>query len=137
MTITKTEMCDLVETVYFEFPRINSKSALRDILDQKTGGELSCTELDILLDMTISRINRPQPGYYHVKHQRKSEFIAKIDEFGDEWISGTVAKGIARAAMHYNTIYEGEPITMRRSLVYFYPIKDIENPDDVKRAQGK
>jgi len=127
-------MHDVVEAIYFEFPQLNSKSTLRDMLDQKTGSELSCADLDLLLEMTISRINRPQPGHDQIQHKRKGNFIAKIDDFGDEWISGTVVQGIAHAAMHYNTIYEGEAITMRRSLVCFYPIKDIENPDDVKRA---
>lgn len=128
---------EIIDEVYFENPRLNSKSAMRDILDIKTQSQLSCGELDKMLDDLIHKINNPQVGeVFFVRHVRKGEFIVRFDTIDDEWISATIVSGIAKAVMEYNTKHEGDKIALRRSLIYYYPIKDVTNPTYVKKAKG-
>ncbi len=115
---------DLAEYVYFKYPRLNSKKELRDLCDIASGGDLDCTQLDILCDMVISRVKNPRVGEtLEIEHQRKGKFTMRLIRIDDEWMTGKIIKGEAKAMMSYNVKEEGEEITIRRSMCFFYPVK--------------
>lgn len=54
---------------------------------------------------------------YKIKHERKGEFIIKLLSHDDEWVTGELTDGTAKAVMNYNFKYKGEELTIRKSLV--------------------
>jgi len=63
---------------------------------------------------------------YHVSHTRKGKFGMRVENVGDEWISGSVVSGVAKAMLDYNRVYVGEPITVRRSFCTFTPMEEAQ-----------
>lgn len=61
---------------------------------------------------------------YSIKHDRKGEFVIKLLSHNDEWITGEILLGEAKAIMNYNIKLKGEEITMRKS---FLKITEIQN----------
>jgi hypothetical protein len=56
---------------------------------------------------------------YHVSSNRKGKFNIKVTSINDEWVTGIITNGKAKAILEYNEVYEGEEVTLRRSLTYF------------------
>lgn len=124
--MTIENMSEIIEKVYYDNPRLNSKSQLRDILDMETDSQLNCSELDFLFDKMIHRINNPKSGeFLEVEHSRKGKFILHVRSVSDEWIEGIIVVGTAMAIMDYNIKEEGETVTCRRSLCCFYPMRPL------------
>lgn len=129
MTAKKTKpmnqrLAELTEAIYYKYPRLNSKAQLRDICDLASGGELDCTQLDILHDMVIQRINNPRVGeVLNIDCQRKGKFTIRLTSIDKEWLTGKIIQGEAKAMLSFNVKEEGEEVTLRRSLCYFYPVK--------------
>lgn len=67
---------------------------------------------------------------YRISHSRKGIFSLRVTEVCDEWLSGIVVDGRAKAMMYYNEKGEGEPITMRKSFVHVLP-----DPNEGKSAK--
>lgn len=60
---------------------------------------------------------------YNVHHSRKGKFVLMVSSQCEEWISGTIVSGTARAMMDYNINFDvvieaGEEITVRKSFLY-------------------
>lgn len=55
---------------------------------------------------------------YNVHHSRKGKFVLCVSSQCEEWISGTIVSGTARAMMDYNIKEAGEEITIRKSFIY-------------------
>jgi hypothetical protein len=53
---------------------------------------------------------------YSVNHSRKGKFILKLTNESDEWITGLIVFGHADAIRQSNVKFEGEEITIRKSL---------------------
>ncbi len=53
---------------------------------------------------------------YNVHHYRKGEFVLMVSSQCEEWISGTIVSGTARAMLDYNIKEAGEEITVRKLL---------------------
>ena len=56
---------------------------------------------------------------YVVKSQRKGTFIMRITVVNDEWVTGEILTGRAKAIMEYNEREAGDEITVRRSMTVF------------------
>ena len=124
--MTIENMSEIIDEVYFDHPRLNSKTQLRDILDIKTGSELSSSELDFLFDKMIHRINNPKVGeFLHIEHSRKGKFVLRVEKVSEEWIDGIIVTGTAKAMLECNVKEEGDSITCRRSLCCFYPMRPL------------
>lgn len=54
---------------------------------------------------------------YNVHHSRKGKFVLLVSSQSEEWISGTIVSGTARAMMDYNIKEAGEEITVRKSFL--------------------
>ena len=54
---------------------------------------------------------------YLVNHCRKGSFQLAVNSQDDEWIHGVIAEGQAGAMMSYNEKFEGDEITVRKSLL--------------------
>lgn len=55
---------------------------------------------------------------YKVHHSRKGKFVLMVSSQCEEWISGAIVSGTARAMMDYNIKEAGEEITVRKSHLY-------------------
>ena len=60
-------------------------------------------------------------GIYEVRHSRKGTFDLQVTEVNDNWLTGVVVGGVAKAAMSYNVKYEGDKITIRDTMTYLIP----------------
>lgn len=60
---------------------------------------------------------------YFVNHTRKGTFFMKLTGQCDEWATGEIVGGEAKAMMDYNVKEKGESITARKSFASF-----IEQP---------
>lgn len=60
---------------------------------------------------------------YDVVSSRKGSFRIIVTEHSEEWVTGTIIKGKAKAILAYNEVYKGEEITLRRILTTFYERK--------------
>lgn len=71
---------------------------------------------------------------WEVEHQRKGAFTiclsADYNTEEDEWISGVIVQGTAKAMLHYNVREVGESITMRGSFTVF--VKRVSDTGEVK-----
>jgi hypothetical protein len=56
---------------------------------------------------------------YLVKHSRKGTFAMRVDKLDDEWATGVVIGGKAKAMLDYNECDVGDEITVRRSFCQF------------------
>ncbi len=54
---------------------------------------------------------------YIVNHSRKGKFALRVDSQDDEWLTGEVVGGTAKAIMDYNIKEKGDPITVRKSFL--------------------
>lgn len=68
---------------------------------------------NIVSDVIVGKI-------YDVVSSRKGNFRIMVTEHSEEWVTGTIIKGKAKAILAYNEAYKGEEITLRRSLTAFY-----------------
>ena len=120
------DISKIAEKIYFDHPRLNSKAQLRDIINIETGNELDCTQVDIIFDMVVNRANNPRPGeFLDMDTRRKGKFVMQVTRVDDEWITGVIVAGEAKAMLDHNRRYEGEEVTCRRSLCHFYPIRPV------------
>ena len=55
--------------------------------------------------------------------ESSGKFVMRVDRVDDEWVSGVVVAGKAKAMLKYNEVYEGEPITVRRSFCAWSPLE--------------
>lgn len=62
---------------------------------------------------------------YKVNHSRKGTFELKITSLSEEWVTGIIVNGMARAMLPYNEKEIGEEITIRRSFCRFEEIKAV------------
>ena len=53
---------------------------------------------------------------YNVVHSRKGSFQVLLLSSTNEWFTGKIVTGIAKAVLEDNVKYEGEEVTMRKSL---------------------
>jgi hypothetical protein len=56
---------------------------------------------------------------YDVASQRKGHFTIQLKNQCETWAHGFIIKGTAKAILSYNVVYEGEEISLRKSLTYF------------------
>lgn len=56
---------------------------------------------------------------YLINSQRKGTFVAKLTHVDDEWATGLVVGGKAKAMLEYNERDIGEEVTVRRSFCKF------------------
>jgi hypothetical protein len=56
---------------------------------------------------------------YNVISQRKGNFKMKLTSQSEEWATGIITKGKAKAICSYNEVEEGEEVTVRKSLTTF------------------
>jgi hypothetical protein len=56
---------------------------------------------------------------YDVINSRKGRFKMQITRQDDTWASGIIVEGVADAIMAYNVAYEGEEVTVRKSMSTF------------------
>ncbi len=59
---------------------------------------------------------------YGVRHSRKGTFQMKVTRVSDEWLTGNIIEGVAKALMSYNVRDVGEEITIRDSMTYLIPV---------------
>lgn len=52
---------------------------------------------------------------YKINHSRKGKFAIQVTRQCDEWVTGVIIQGMAKAMLDYNEKYEGEEITVRKS----------------------
>ncbi len=52
---------------------------------------------------------------YAVDHQRKGKFVMQVTSRDDEFVTGIVVQGKAKAMMRYNEREVGEEVTVRES----------------------
>lgn len=61
----------------------------------------------------------PKAGtVYEVRHQRKGTFYLLATAVNDEWLTGVIVRGKAKAMLPENVREKGEEITIRDSLSY-------------------
>ena len=58
-----------------------------------------------------------QDHLYAIHHSRKGKFSIKITGQDDEWLSGLIVAGKAKAMLAYNELEAGEDITIRKSFI--------------------
>lgn len=68
---------------------------------------------------------------YAVDHQRKGKFVLQVTDRDDEFVTGIVVEGKAKAMLRYNEADVGEEVTVRESFG-----KWTEQPP-VSRENGK
>lgn len=56
---------------------------------------------------------------YEVTHSRKGKFVIQINAIDATWVHGVITDGVAGAMLEYNVRFEGEEITVRKSLCKF------------------
>ena len=120
----------IAEQIYFDHPRLNSRLELTKIVAEKFAalGMADDRVLDkkAVYDAVIERAKNPQVGeFLEIHHQRKGKFFIQVTGVTDEWIDGVIVHGTAKAMMEYNVKEEGESISCRRSLCFFYPVKPV------------
>lgn len=54
---------------------------------------------------------------YRIRHSRKGQFVFRVTGMNDEWVSGEIVSGVAKAMLDYNVREAGEDITVRRSFI--------------------
>lgn len=54
---------------------------------------------------------------YTVDHSRKGKFTLLVTSQTDEWVTGTIVDGTAKAMLDYNVREVGEEVTLRRSFI--------------------
>lgn len=54
---------------------------------------------------------------YIINHSRKGTFGMRVDSQDEEWLTGEVVGGTAKAIMEYNVKEKGEEITVRKNLI--------------------
>lgn len=64
----------------------------------------------------------PQGGYqvgatYLISHTRKGRFFMRVTGQCDEWLSGVVVAGTAKAMLDYNVKEAGDELTIRKSFI--------------------
>lgn len=60
---------------------------------------------------------------YKVNHSRKGIFELNITRIDEEWVTGIIVNGMAKAILSYNERLIGDEITIRRSFCSFEEIK--------------
>ena len=56
---------------------------------------------------------------YQVASNRKGKFQIQVISTDETWVTGIIIYGKAKAICEYNEVYQGESVTLRRSLTHF------------------
>lgn len=64
---------------------------------------------------------------YRVQHSRKGTFILRVTSQTDEWVTGTIMEGTAKAMLDYNVKEAGEDITLRLSFINSAVELEVQN----------
>lgn len=64
---------------------------------------------------------------YRVQHSRKGTFILLVTSKTDEWVTGTIMEGTAKAMLDYNVREAGEDITLRLSFINSAVELEVQN----------
>jgi len=54
---------------------------------------------------------------YLISHTRKGRFFMRVTGQFDEWLSGVVVAGTAKAMLDYNVKEAGDEVTLRKSFI--------------------
>lgn len=54
---------------------------------------------------------------YLISHTRKGRFFMRVTRQSDEWLSGVVVAGTAKAMLDYNVKEAGDEVTLRKSFI--------------------
>lgn len=60
---------------------------------------------------------------YKVSHSRKGLFTMQVTKIDDTWIEGVIVDGKASALSLGGTRYQGDPVTVRKSLCTFEEVR--------------
>lgn len=141
--MTVENLAEIAEKIYFDNPRLNSRRQLTEIVSAEFAAQGlaadAVLDMKAVYDMVIDRANNPRIGeFLEIEHSRKGKFIIQVSKVSEEWIDGVIVTGTAKAVMDYNVKFEGEEISCRRSLCFFYPIRPVKLAEKVcAEAKGK